>query len=174
MVRQGRPARVILCLMAAMTIGAIVLLALEGKPIKPMAFSLASQVRLPALDSALGARAKLEPGRWSRLEMCYRPNNGQLSRRHGLTGELAAEYHFVIANGNGAEDGEILASRRWVQQRSCPAAGDSPEARRTIRICLIRDEGQAAITERQVQQLEALVASLSRHCREKFQIAWTD
>ena len=173
MVGQGRLAKVIVSLIVAMILGAVVLLALEGKPIRPMAFSLSSQVQLPALEQALGAKGEIEPGRWSRIELSYRPNKGQLSRRHGLTGELAVGYHFVVANGNGAEDGEIFASHGWVEQRRCPD-GDGAGDERTIRVCLVRDTDQPAITERQLQQLETLLGSLNRHCRGQLQIAWAD
>ena len=174
MVGQGRLAKVMFSLMAAMTLGALVLLGLEGKPIRPMAFSLASQVRLSEVDTSLGTEGAIEPGRWRRIEISYRPSNGQVSSEYGLSGALAVGQHFVISNGNGAEDGQIFASHQWVKQRGCMSSDGGPPANRMIKICLIRDPGQPASTARQARRLEKLVESLSKHCRTQFQIAWAD
>ena len=47
---QGRLAKVMLVLVVSMTIGALVLLSLQGSPIKPMPFSLSSQSRLTSAE----------------------------------------------------------------------------------------------------------------------------
>ena len=171
MVSQGRMVRVMVLLMAAMTAGALVLLALEGKPIKPMAFSLSSQTRLRSAHVALATKAAIEPGRWEdQIEVSYACNNGALSSQVGPA--LSMNYHFVISDGSVGQDGQIFATTRWTKQLGCPVPGDSPQANHTIRICLICDGAPADPSPRQRQQLETLVCSLGKHCQTEPKIKW--
>jgi hypothetical protein len=172
MVSHGRLARVMLSLVAAMTAGALVLLALEGKPIKPMAFSLSSQTQLTSIPSALGTEAGVELRRWRRIEVSYHPSHTPLSARYGLAGDLATNYHFVIGNGLAGGDGQIFASTAWTKQRLCRVNANSTEGRGTIRITLIGDGPSPRSTPRQARQLESLVSSLVRTCQIEPKITW--
>lgn len=172
MVNHGRLAKVIILLMLSMTGGALLLLTLEGKPIKPMPFSLSSQVRLPSVELTLGTENGIDRDRWRDIEISYHSNNGYLSDEFGLSGPLAREYHFVISDGSGGHDGEIYASHRWTKQLTCeqsPGAFANPD---TIRICLLGDAKTRQSTPRQIRQLEILVKSLDRNCRHKLAVNW--
>jgi len=171
MVNHGRLAKVITILMMAMTGGALVLIKLEGKPIKPMPFSLSRQSQLTSIHAVLGTEVGIEPDRWEHIEVSYQPNNGRLSSRYGITGDLARKYHFVISDGSAGDDGEIFASHRWTKQlTSLPVR--SSELTRTIKICLIGPAGSQKSTLRQSHQLGNLISSLVKHCRIEAPINW--
>ncbi len=157
--------------MAAMTAGALVLLMLEGKPIRPMAFSLTSQTQLRSVNMVLGTEAGIELGRWKRIEVSYSNSAGLLSER-GLIGPLSSQVHFVISDGSVGRDGEIFASRCWIEQRSCLGLPEGGDSARTIRICLIGDRSSRRATTSQHHQLEVLVTSLVKHCQIEPNIDW--
>ena len=168
---QGRLLKVLAVLVATMTGGALVLLTLEGRPVKPMAFSLSSQVQLRSIHSVLGTQPGVELAPWQRIEIETRGDQGELSQRHGLSTKLALAYHFVIANGSAGKDGEIYASHRWTKQLACYLTGVPGEAN-TIRICLIVDPEQSGTTGRQARQLEDLVSTLVRYCQIEPAVVW--
>jgi hypothetical protein len=146
----------------------LVLLALEGKPIKPMAFSLSSQTRLSSLSSSnavLDTDTALKPGHWQRIEFSCRPNNGQLSGRFGLTGELARQYHFVISDGSAGHDGDVYTSPQWLNQKPCYQAGGTVDSQDVIKICLINSPSHPKGSPWQARKLETLVSGLIKRCQ---------
>ncbi len=167
MADQGRLIRVIFLLMAAMTMGALTLLALEGKPIKPMAYSLSGQIGSPAIHKVLGAEVGIESDRWQKVEIFRRSNNGPNGRLSSLgpVGSFAMEYHFVISGGEIGYDGQIYASPRWSRQENCLTSENTSDLNGVVRICLIAKPGQSNGTSSQHCQLKLLVASLKRHCQ---------
>jgi len=170
---QGRLTKVMLFLVVSMTVGALVLLSLQGNPIKPMPFSLSSQSRLTSADTALGTEIGIEQGRWQSIEVSYCSSDVCLSSTLGLTGEMALRYHFVISDGTEGKDGQIYASNRWVKQLNCLNPDQGSYNSQAIRICMmVKDPRNPLITSRQMRQLEALVMSLSKHCRIDARITW--
>jgi len=168
MVNQGRLVRVMFVLVAAMTTGALVLLALEGKPIKPMAFSLSSQIRLSSfssLDAILDTDTALKSGHWQHIEFSYQPNDGQLSGSLGLTGELARQYHFVISDGSAGHDGDVYTSPQWLEQKPCYRTDGTVEPQGTIKICLISAPAYPKGSQWQIRKLETLVSGLIKRCQ---------
>jgi len=174
MAQQGRLTKVMFALMTAMTVGSVVLLSLEGKPIKPMAFSLASERQSPlsSVHTVLGTEAGLDVARWRHIEISYRANAGQLSSEQGLSGSLALNYHFVISDGSGGQDGEIFASHRWTKQMPCLSPSGLVSGEDTIEICLMGDPANPQCSPTQARRLERLARSLMRHCSHDLQIAW--
>lgn len=166
MVNQGRLAKVILSLMVAMTLGAFVLLMLEGQPIEPMEFSLSSPTQMRSVHSVLGTEPGVGLADWQQIAVCYRRNDGQLRPGQGLVGSFAKEYHFVISDGSVGGDGEIFASHRWTRQQLCGSD-------KVIRICLLGDPLHSVSTPNQARKLEKLVSSLVRHCQIAPNIVWT-
>ncbi len=171
---QGRVTRVMFSLMAAMVAGSAILLTLEGKPIKPMAFSLSSQTQnsLDSVHAALGASAGIQPEKWDRIEISYRSNQGQLSDNQGVTGSLALEFHFVISDGTAGNDGQIFGSHRWTRQLACLDLDNQFEPMGAIRICIIGDPKDPQYTPEQARQLENLASTLIRSCQKDLQIYW--
>lgn len=174
MVNQGRLAKVMFFLMAAMTCGALVLLALQGEPIKPMGFSLASQAYLTRLDELLQTDNGIDKGRWQRVEICFRRSDAaQVSAEQGLTGDLALKFHFVLSDGTVGRDGQIFASHRWSRQLSCFPLS-RPNAANAIRICLLGDPADPSRTAGQDRSLDLLVNGLVRRCRIESETLWVD
>ena len=165
MLNQGRLLKAILLLMVAMTAGALILLALEGKPIRrvPMGYSLHSQSQLNSFDIDLQTEVGLELGRWRDIKVYFELDNGSLSSRFGPTGTLAISYHFVISNGGVGKDGQIYPTNRWRSQLPClntPAGSE-----RTLRVCLLRDSVDSKQTLNQSRQLDILQSKLVKFCR---------
>lgn len=169
---QGRLTKVMLLLVMAMTIGALILLGLEGKPVKPMPFSLSTQVQLTSINNAMGTDVGIEPGRWQRVDVTYRTPQQNMSLETNLSGEWATAYHFIISSCNTGTDGQIYASDRWVKQLNClhPGSGlQSGKGRydsQTIRICLVsQDSRRKACSDVQALQLQKLVSQLIKTCQ---------
>ncbi|MCK4629058.1 MAG: hypothetical protein KAT56_08635 [Sedimentisphaerales bacterium] len=165
MLNQGRLLKAVLLLMVAMTAGALILLALEGKPIRrvPMGYSLLSQSRLNSFDIDLQTEVGLELGRWQDIKVYFELDNGRLSSRFGPTGTLAISYHFVISNGSTGRDGQIYPTNRWRSQMPC--LNTSTGSERTLRICLLRDSAKSKQTGNQGSQLDILQSKLVKLCQ---------
>jgi N-acetyl-anhydromuramyl-L-alanine amidase AmpD len=87
-------------------------------------------------------------------------------RRRGWRG---LGYHFVIGNGHGQGDGEIVAGPRWYSQQA-GAHSNSPEHNeRGIGVCLVGNFEEHAPTPAQMAAARALVAALC----ERFHIPAT-
>ncbi|KPK72406.1 MAG: hypothetical protein AMJ79_15735 [Phycisphaerae bacterium SM23_30] len=161
-----------LMLVAAMTGGTLVLLALEGKPLQPMPFSLSSQGRLTDFKTALVTDIPIEAGRWRRIDVSYRTNQGRLSPQYGLTGELAQKYHIVIPDRVDM-DCPFYTSSRWTKQLACLDPPNGLCDSRTIKICLItRNLRQPVSTPSQVRQLQELVNYLVKNHHIEPQLVW--
>ena len=86
-----------------------------------------------------------------------------ITRQHELQGLAGLGYHFIIGNGNGAEDGELLVGYRWSQQLpGAHVAGPMSEAYNAtkIGICLVGDGDSRAFTPEQVSTLMQIVRGL--------------
>lgn len=160
MAGQNRNIAVLFSLIASMTIGALVLMALDHNGPSAGAYSLSSYLRLDSVDEVVRNTVRTEAAQWSRIEVVYSKTSGgnvdELSLLTGLADGGPAEFHFVVCNGQGANDGEIQAARFWQQQQLC---GDKAG---TIRVCVISDDKSRAVTDSQLQRTEALAESLSR------------
>src|SRR5439155_25250941 len=74
--------------------------------------------------------------------------------------------HFVIDNGEGADDGEIQVGLRWDMQASpLPPAGAAKIEPNCISICLIGDFDRQRPTASQIRRLAQLVNALQAHFR---------
>jgi hypothetical protein len=174
MTDQGRFLKVMFALMGSMTLGALILLGLEGKPIQPMAFSLSSTTQLAPAQSALGTESGISQGQWRRIEIEYSNGQSEMNCASGPTGRLAREYHFIISNGQSGGDGEIFATHRWTKQRACLNKEMKPGENSAIRICLLDNNQQRHSTPRQASQLESLVQSLIRNCDKDLEVRWVN
>jgi hypothetical protein len=154
-----------------MTIGAIILLALDSRPLPAGAFSLASYQRLNDIQEMIQARAPLAADRWNRIEVYYSRTTGgtlaQLASLSGVRNIGDVNFHFAIYNGRGEENGRIESTQRWLQQFSCIPGGSWYGSGTTIRICVVGDAQKVPPTDCQLKRTAALVEELSR----KFNIA---
>ncbi len=166
MTNQARVSRVIICLVSAMTIGAVVLMALDNQSLSGGAFSLASYTNLNPIEQVALTLTPSDTAFWDRIEICYSGtqagNIAQLAGLAGLTNGSELNFHFVICNGQGASDGHIQASQKWRRQRPCLPGGNWYGSGQTIRICTIGDGFKTAPTDCQVKRTAALAEALAR------------
>lgn len=160
MAGQNRNITVLFSLIASMTIGALVLMALDDRGPSAGAYSLSSYLRLDPVEEVVRNTIKAQPVAWTRIEVVYSYTNGgnadELALLTGLADGGPSEFHFVVCNGNGGNDGQIQAAGHWQQQQPCGRKGE------TIRVCVISDRQSSSLTDSQRQRTTALVESLSR------------
>ena len=166
MSNQPRVAKVLAALLISMTAGAIVLMALGNNPPSAGPFALSNYYRLDPVKEAVFSRAAQRPGRWNRIEIYYSDtragNIEQLAVLSGLAGPEDINCHFVICNGLGAGDGQILPTEKWQRQWSIIPGQTWYGSGQTIRICIIADSRTARPTDFQIKRTEALVEGLYR------------
>jgi hypothetical protein len=154
---QTRTAVVLVALVASMTLGSLVLLALDQSSLTGSAYSLSSYLRLDTVEEAALRPIAAAAANWSRVEVYYsRTTAGSvadLALVSHLRGTDRGDFHFVIGNGRGADDGQIQCTTAWKNQQS--AAG-------IIRICIVADPYESPVTDSQVRRTDALVDTLCR------------
>jgi len=147
-------------LLAAMSIGSGILIALEPRPMAPVGgLALSAVDRQPdALEAIFRTTSPLTPERWRQIVVHHSGQNmgdaRSIGQLHQALGYGGLSYHFVIGNGDGAGDGVIQVGYRWMRQQ------DSVYAPRRIAICLVGNGDQVPPTEAQMEQLIRLVTAL--------------
>lgn len=166
MPNQARVVKVLAMLLVSMTVGAIVLMALGHNPPSAGPFSLWTYYRLDSANKAILSQSAQSPDRWSRIEIYYSGtksgNIEQLASYRGLTSPEDANFHFCLCNGNGGEDGQILATEKWQRQWSAIPSHTWHGSSQTIRICIIANGKTAYPTDCQIKRLEILIDGLCK------------
>ena len=166
MSNQPRVVKVLLALLVSMTAGAIVLMALSGRPPLAGPFSLASYIGLDPIAEALRSRVAQQPQRWRSVEVYFSGtpagNIEQLTSLYGLPKAEDLNCHFVVCNGAGAGNGQVLSTPRWQRQWSIVSSRAWSGLNQTIRICVIADGKDATHTEYQIKRTYALIEKLSQ------------
>lgn len=166
MSNQPRVAKVLAALLVSMTLGAIVLMALGNNPPSAGPFCLSSYYRLDPVEKAISSQATQSHYRWNCIEIYYSNtkagNLEQLASLSGLANPEDINYHFVICNGLGADDGQIQPTEKWQKQWSIVPGQTWYGSSQTIRVCVIADGKTTRPTNLQVKRIEALVETLSR------------
>lgn len=166
MASQNRLVKVLSTLVASMTIGAIVLMALGNNPPSAGPFSLSAYRRLDAVEQAVGLQTPQQPERWDRIEVFYSGtkagNIEQLASLEGLASAEELNCHFCLCNGLGGENGGIQPTERWRRQWSCIPTYKWYGTGQTIRICVIADDVTAGATDFQRKRVMALIDTLCR------------
>jgi hypothetical protein len=120
----------------------------------------------------------IAPGRWQAIVIHH--SGAHTGSADGIArqqlrdwGVQGMGYHFVIGNGNGEYDGDVIAGPRWYQQLGGAhvaerGAGAQPDAAwfndNTIGICLIGNGESRAFTDAQLKSLISLVRDLQAKC----------
>jgi len=166
MPNQPRVAKVLATLLVSMTVGAIVLMALGNNPPSKGPFSLASYFRLDPVDKTIRSRTAQSVDRWDCIEIYYSGtkagNIEQLTSISGLPAPEDINCHFVICNGLGGGDGQILPTEKWQRQWSITPGRTWYGSSNTIRICVIADDSSCHPTDCQIKRVEQLVEGLHR------------
>jgi hypothetical protein len=165
---QARTIRVLVFLVASMTIGAFSLMLLDTQSISEGPFSLSSYTRLNSINSVAIRPIAGSGQMWNRIDVFYSNTTSggidQLAKLHGLTNPKDANFHLVVSNGIGDQDGQVLATDKWKKQFPCLADGTGLGAGQTIRICVIGTAMGSGPTDSQIKRTSALVETLSRKC----------
>lgn len=159
MAARNRSVTVLFSLIAAMTVGAIVLMALDNHAPITGTYSLIAYYRLGPVEKAVKDTTAQEIS-WDQIQIYYSDTAGgnadDLALLTDLTNGTKTEFHFVVANGNGAEDGAIQAGEFWKLQKLCR------ERNGVVRVCVISEDRFKSVTDCQFKRTEALVESLMR------------
>ena len=170
MFNQPRVAKVLTTLLVSMTLGAVVLLALGNNPPSAGPFCLNAYYRLAEIKDVRTSSESQYSSRWNRVEIYYSNttsgNIQQLAALSGLGSPSDLNCHFVVCNGSGGEDGQILKTTKWDRQWSVIPDRQWLGTDQTIRICVIGNGKETAATDCQLRRTEALIESLYR----KFEI----
>ncbi len=169
MSNQSRVVKFLASLLASMTAGAIILMALSGKPPLAGPFSLASYVGLDPIAQAVRSRVAQQPERWSGIDVYFSGtkagNIEQLASLYGLANADDLNCHFVVCNGAGAGNGQVLSTQKWQRQWSIIPGRTWNGRSQTIRICIIADGRDARPTEYQIKRVYALIDKLCQSFR---------
>ena len=167
MSNQPRVVKVLAALLVSMTVGAVVLMALSGKPPLAGPFSLSSYIGLDPIKEAVHSQAPQHAERWNSVEVYYSGtragNIEQLVSLYGLGGAEDLDCHFVVCNGLGGGNGQILPTEKWQRQWSSIPGRTGRGESQTIRICVIADGTTDRPTDYQIKRVDALIGQLSQN-----------
>jgi hypothetical protein len=166
MTDQPRVAKVLVALLSSMTVGAFVLLVLEGRPVPAGAFSLSSYSQLDSIGDALQSEKTPQKGAWRAIEVSYSYTTGgnlsQIASLQRLASVDDLKFHFLICNGRGASDGAIAATPRWLKQLPSVPGDRWSGNEFTIRVCIVGDDAGNRPSDTQLQRLGEVVDRLCR------------
>ncbi len=169
MSNQPRVVKVLAALLASMTIGAIVLMALGHNPPAAGPWSLSRSLRSDSVQLAVNSSVLQLPIRWDRIEVCYSGTNSgnieQLAKLSGFRNPKEINCHFIVCNGDGGYDGQVQTAEKWLRQFSITPGQGWLGSSSTIRICVVADEKNTRPTDLQKRKVQALVTELSGRFR---------
>lgn len=128
----------------------------------------------PQLEASLKKefdRARVKSGRWKHVVVHHTAtvvgtfqsiDRDHRQRRHMENG---IAYHFLIGNGKGMKDGEIVSSRRWTEQLQGGHLASESLNMISLGICLVGNFETAQPSDRQLQSLASLINYLLARCR---------
>ncbi len=177
MTNQARTSRVLIALIVSMTIGAVVLMALDNGGPRGSAWSLANYLKLNPVAHSVSDAASNSVQSWNRVEVFYsnttRGNLRELAILNGLQTGQDLNAHFVVCNGQGAKEGQIQRTERWQIQKPCLPDGRWRGTVDTVRICVVADGVSTIPTETQGTRTADLVKELCKKFRiSRKQVAW--
>ncbi|MEX2672887.1 MAG: peptidoglycan recognition family protein [Phycisphaeraceae bacterium] len=167
-----RPLIVLVCLITALTGVSGLLLLLEPTPLAPIGGPILTVLDSTprGFDELLANQRDLDEQRWQAIIIHHSGTSAgsasALGSTHQSLGHGGLLYHFVVGNGNGADDGQVQIGYRWNRQAGGPHVPDGPNAawlnQHAIAICLVGDGDLRSPTARQMDQLVGLVTSLQK------------
>jgi hypothetical protein len=136
------------------------------------AYGMASTEGRASLDGVFATQVGAEPSRWKAIYIHHSKTPGgnaaSVSQVDGACGD-----HFVIGNGQNAQDGQIQFTNRWdLQQPADPAPGVARVDPACITICLAGDFDNATPTATQLKRLGQLVQTLQERHRIPASQVW--
>lgn len=166
MQKQTRTINIFISLIASMSIGALVLMALDSRSFSAGPFSLASYTSLSSPEQAAGDIPIPDIYSWQQIHIEYcNASVGsieQLAAANGLQKPKDLDFHFVVFNGFDGIDGEIIATEKWLTQRPAMSISPSGKHSQAIEIRVISNAIETRPTNCQVKRTADLVESLAR------------
>jgi hypothetical protein len=166
MSNQPRVAKVLVALLASMTIGAVILMAMSGSPPSAGPFSLSTYYRLDPIEQIILSEATQSSDRWNCIEVYFSGttagNIDQLASVSGLSSADLIDCHFVVCNGLGGKDGQVEATKKWQRQWAVIPSRTWYGTPQTIRICVVADGQDRLATNSQLRRTERLADKLAR------------
>jgi hypothetical protein len=145
MAKRNRNVTYLFLLNASMTAGVLVLMALDSPHPFAGAYSLPSYRQRDSAENVVKNTSTRTVSHWDRVEIYYNNTSGgnadELALLTDLENGAKDQFHFVIGNGNGAEDGTIQAGELWKLQRLCQGSYG------LVRICVISDGRAESVTD---------------------------
>ena len=165
---QARTIKVLVFLVASMTAGAFVLMALDRENISAGPFSLSSYTRLNSISQVATGPIKASDAMWNKIEVFYSNTTegglSDISKSEGVGSANDLNFHLAVFNGIGGQDGEIIATNKWKKQLAPVPSRTWVGSSKTIRICVVADGVLQNPTGSQIQRTSGLVEALSRKC----------
>ena len=150
-----------------MTVGALVLMALDDHTLTAGAFSLSSYINLDPIEQVASSPAAADEMLWDCIDISYsRTIAGgaeQIARLNSLTSKEDVNFHFIICNGTSEVNGNICTTAKWKKQRIALPDRNWTGSDRTIRICVVSDGLNVMPTDCQIKRTAALVEALARN-----------
>jgi len=172
----------------SITLGTIILNALGHNPPSAGAFCLSRYYRLGSVKKAILSRDNQSNKQWSQIEIDYSgtesgdieqlallskadsPEQINPNRKKNEEVSNGVNYHFIICNGKGGQDGLIQPTEKWQSQSSIMAGQNRNDGQvvsetlteQTIYICVIADNESTFATDCQIKRTEELVEELCR------------
>ena len=166
MLSRARNTKVFVITLVSIALGAVILKTLGENPPLAGAFSLSEYYGLAHVEKVISSDIVQSNGQWNCIEIAYSGtksgNIKQLASLNGLTNPEDINYHFVVCNGLGSDDGQIQPTEKWKRQWSVTPAQTLYTSEQTIHICVIADIKIARPTDMQIKRTEALAEELSR------------
>lgn len=164
MTNQSRTLRVLISLVAAMTVGAVVLMTLDRQSLPRGPFSLAIYTNLNSIEQVALSPITLSKQNWNRIEVYYSKTAGDTEQvlEFDALRKGDANFHFFVCDGRIGSEGMIQPTKRWNRQQPCQSGGNWYGDSKTIRICVIADGLRNKPTDCQVSRTNELVEALSR------------
>lgn len=126
---------------------------------------------LPASVRQAISKARVKSGRWKYIVIHHSGvDSGTVAgmeryHRYVRHMENGLAYHFVIGNGNGMGDGEIVVAPRWTRQLAGGHLASENQNYIALGICLVGNFDQSRPTAAQLKNLRALVEALRARCK---------
>jgi N-acetylmuramoyl-L-alanine amidase-like protein/LysM domain-containing protein len=115
--------------------------------------------------------ANVKRGRWKYIVIHHSgtPNGSAkgMDRYHREVRHMenGLAYHFVIGNGSGMGDGEVVVGRRWTEQLDGGHVASESQNKVALGICLVGNFDANKPTTKQMKSLNALIDSLLARCK---------
>jgi len=159
-------------------VGALLLLSddgsIPGMPAPAMAVASQNDRADGGIRAVLSTSVPLDHERWTSIVIhdsgATSGSPETIGKEHENQGLRGLGYHFVIANGRGAPDGQIHVGYRWDQQlMGAHTAGPNADLynRHAIGICLVGDGDRRGFSDTQLERVTDLVRTLC----DEFKIA---